>query len=142
MEESLEVESVGGYSNLSWRASSIKSKEQNNPKVAPLGYVQQSQPWSWSIHNQRINAVKTEVYTQGLESQKRAEGRLADIIRDRGLKLAEQGQFDTVNAASRSWLSNLHSEMNSPAPGAKLVQKEIAKLLPVEGDKSSSSDTE
>ncbi|CAF2066079.1 unnamed protein product [Rotaria magnacalcarata] len=141
-EEFLDEGSVGGYSNLSWRASSSRQKGQNNPKIAPLGFIQQSHPWSWSLHNQRINAVKTEVYTQGLESQKRAEGRLADIIRDRGLKLAEQGQFDTVNAASRSWLTNLHSEMNSPAPGAKLVQKEMAKLLPVEGEKSSSSDTE
>ncbi|CAF4270569.1 unnamed protein product [Rotaria magnacalcarata] len=138
MEESLDDESVGGYSNLSWRASTGKLKGQNNPKIAPLGFIQQSRPWSWSLHNQRINAVKTEVYTQGLESQKRAEGRLADIIRDHGLKLAEQGQFDTVNAASRSWLLNLHSEMNAPAPGAKLVQKEIADLLPVEEEKTSS----
>ncbi|CAF2241079.1 unnamed protein product, partial [Rotaria magnacalcarata] len=130
--------SVGSYRNLSWKASS-SGKQQVNSKVAPLGHVQRSLPiWSWSIHNKRINAVKTEVYTQGLESQKRAEGRLADIIRDRGLKLAEQGQFETVNAASRSWLINLHSEMNTPAPGAKLVQKEIAKLLPLEEDKNSS----
>ncbi|CAF2116576.1 unnamed protein product [Rotaria magnacalcarata] len=137
VEESLEEESVGSFRNLSWKASA-SSKSQGTSKTAPLGYVQKSQPWSWSYHNQRINDVKTEVYTQGLESQKRAEGRLADIIRDRGLKLAEQGQFDTVNAASRCWLTNLHAEMNAPAPGAKLVQKEIAALLPVEEDKSSS----
>ncbi|CAF2196299.1 unnamed protein product, partial [Rotaria magnacalcarata] len=95
MEDSLDARSVGGYSNISWRASSCGQKEQSVPKKAPLGFVQQSRPWSWAIHNQRINDVKTEVYTHGLESQKRAEGRLADIIRDRGLKLAEQGQFDT-----------------------------------------------
>ncbi|CAF2087476.1 unnamed protein product, partial [Rotaria magnacalcarata] len=136
-EELLEEESLGSFRNLSWKAST-SGKSQSTSKMAPLGYVQKSQPWSWSYHNQRINAVKTEVYTQGLESQKRAEGRLADIICDRGLKLAEQGQFDTVNAASRSWLTNLHSEMNAPAPGAKLVQKEMAALLPVEEDKSSS----
>ncbi|CAF3555993.1 unnamed protein product, partial [Rotaria socialis] len=82
-EDSLDARSVGGYSNISWRASSSGQKGQSSPKIAPLGSIQQSQPWSWSIHNQRINAVKTEVYTQGLESQKRAEGRLADIIQDR-----------------------------------------------------------
>ncbi|CAF2058581.1 unnamed protein product [Rotaria magnacalcarata] len=136
-DEALEEESVGHYSNLSWKASTSR-KSQSATKVSPIGYIQKSQPWSWAQHNQRINDVKVEVYTQGLESQKRAEGRLADIIRDRGLKLAEQGQFDTVNAASRCWLTNLHAEMNSPAPGAKLVQKEIAELLPVEEDKTSS----
>ncbi|CAF3421649.1 unnamed protein product [Rotaria socialis] len=138
----LDSGSVGSYSNISWRASTSGLKIPSKPKVAPLGFVQQGRPWSWALHNQRVNAVQVEVYTQGLESQKRAEGRLADIIRDRGLKLAEQGQFDTVNAASKSWLSNLHSQMNSPAPGAKLVQKEIVALLPVEGDQSSSSDTD
>ena len=134
-------EPSGSFRNLSWKSPSISSH--HTTKAAPIGYVQRGLPsWSWALHNQRINAVKVEVYTQGLESQKRAEGRLADIIRDRGLKAAEQGQFDTVNAASRSWLKNLHSEMNSPAPDAKLVQKEIAKLLPVEDSKSSSSDSD
>ncbi|CAF3425364.1 unnamed protein product [Rotaria socialis] len=136
-DDSIAEESWGRYSNLSWKAST-SGENQSVPKVSPPGFIQRSQPWSWAQHNQRLNAVKVEVYTQGLESQKRAEGRLADIIRDRGLKLAEQGQFDSVNAASRCWLTNLHTEMNSPAPGAKMVQKEIAQLLPVEEDKTSS----
>ncbi|CAF3392122.1 unnamed protein product, partial [Rotaria socialis] len=51
------------------------------------------------------------------------------------VKAASDGKIDTVNEASKSWMRKLMCYMNSPAPDATLVQKEMADLLPVEEDK-------
>ncbi|CAF4347024.1 unnamed protein product, partial [Rotaria magnacalcarata] len=113
----------------------------------PVKVKKSPRVWSWGYHNRRINAVKTAVYTQGLEEQKWAEGSLAHIIKERGFQAASESQIDTVNEASKSWMRKLMCYMNSPEPDATLVQKEMADLLPVEEDKreedkASSSESE
>ncbi|CAF4403896.1 unnamed protein product, partial [Rotaria magnacalcarata] len=103
-------------------------------------YQQGTSKWSWEYHRQVIADTKTAVYTQGLKEHVEANGRLATIIRERGLALASQGEIVTVNEAANRYMAKLHSEINAPHEKAKLILEDVSKLLPIEESSESSED--
>ncbi|CAF4397468.1 unnamed protein product, partial [Rotaria magnacalcarata] len=141
-EELIEEDPVGQFGNLTWKSSDQQkqgsSQGSSNNYAQSSGYAQSgnyAQPstsnWSWSYHRKVIAETKAAVYTEGLRDQIYVKGRLAKIIRERGLWAAGQGQVGTVNAAGSKWTEKQHSELNDPHKDAKLVQEDLSQLLPV-----------
>ncbi|CAF2142322.1 unnamed protein product [Rotaria magnacalcarata] len=142
-EEIIEEEPVEYFENRSWKAPQ-KPSTSSSYHSAPLGNVLPGPTqWSWGYHKRMVAETKLAVYTKGVQEQAWAEGRLATIIREKGLRAAKEGDLETVNIASKKWMEKLHNKMNAPHPQAKLLQDDINALLPIEtdGDSSSSSDS-
>ncbi|CAF4919250.1 unnamed protein product [Rotaria socialis] len=140
VEELIEEAPVGHYGNLLWKASDQVKRPNPTQKTQIIYDQAETSAWSWNYHRRVIAEAKAAVYTQGLREQIYAKGRLATIIRERGLWSADQGQLKTVNVAADKWMEKQHAELNDPHQDAKLVQEDLAKLLPVVDSSASSEE--
>ncbi|CAF3703129.1 unnamed protein product [Rotaria socialis] len=120
------------YSNLTWNASDAKKSQAASSKGASSSSSQAattSEPWSWDFHHRVVRETRSKCYTQGIREQAIAEARLSTMIREHGLRAAEQGMIGSFNQAKLQWSTNAMDKINAPLKKIRLVQKDLTNLI-------------
>ncbi|CAF3532612.1 unnamed protein product [Rotaria socialis] len=130
-------QSEKSYGHLSWKASSIKDLSNASTSSAPIGTIQRGPPskeWSWAEHHRIIRKTRAQVFTKGVQEQAWAEGRIASMIREKGMQAINENRIPAVKDAVEQWATNYLGKMNEPSSKSKLVQQDLVNLLEEEAE--------
>ncbi|CAF2081560.1 unnamed protein product [Rotaria magnacalcarata] len=133
VEELIKEYPAGNYGNLSWRASTDHLSQPSTSSARPESFHEGfAQPWSWSFHHKTVAATKASIFTQGVQEQKWAEGQLASIIREGGLKAARAGQLTSINNAFGDWAERTRSVITNPHSKSRMTQSDVKQLVAIQ----------